>query len=269
MSAFVPAAALPRRGGGAPRTLSRVPPRALPRAAAPARMMAAPPVDDKAVVTEYFNNTGFERWRRIYSEAGEVNRVQRDIRDGHAATVGKILAWVDADGDAAGMTVADAGCGVGSVAIPLAARGAVVSASDISAAMVREAEARAAAAGVAGVRFAVADLETLGGRYDTVVCVDVMIHYPRERMGEMVAHLAAAAERRVIVTFAPRTVLLAALKKVGEFFPGPSKATRAYLHDERDVVAALERAGFAVARTDFSGSRFYFSRILEAVRRAP
>lgn len=229
--------------------------------------MAAPPVDDKAVVKEYFNNTGFDRWNRIYSDEGEVNKVQLDIRDGHAVTVDKILAMVDDDGDADGLTFADAGCGVGSLTIPLASRGANVVASDISAAMVAEATRRAAEASLSGkATFAVSDLEALSGSYDTVCCVDVMIHYPTEKAADMIAHLTSLAERRVIITFAPKTFLLSILKKVGEFFPGPSKATRAYLHAEVDVVAALEKNGYSVKRTDFSGSRFYFSRILEAVK---
>jgi magnesium-protoporphyrin O-methyltransferase len=53
---------------------------------------------------------------------------------------------------------------------------------------------------------------------------------------------------------------------VGELFPGPSKATRAYLHDEAAVVAALKQAGFRLERTEMTGTNFYFSRLLEAVR---
>ena len=45
---------------------------------------------DKEAVRAYFNSTGFERWRKIYGSATEgVNRVQLDIREGHAQTVAK------------------------------------------------------------------------------------------------------------------------------------------------------------------------------------
>lgn len=274
MKAFVAGAPVPARGGVSGHRAALCARAPQPQRAAPARQTpraAAPQVDDKAVVEEYFNNTGFDRWNRIYSEAGEVNSVQKDIRDGHAVTVDKILAWVDEDGDAPGQRFADAGCGVGSLAIPLTKRGALVDASDISAAMVQEARSRAdaelAGADAGRVNFQVSDLETLSGSFDTVCCVDVMIHYPTEKAADMIAHLTSLAERRVILTFAPQTFLLSALKKVGEFFPGPSKATRAYLHAEKDVVAALDKCGWEVRRTDFSGSRFYFSRILEAVRK--
>ena len=47
---------------------------------------------------------------------------------------------------------------------------------------------------------------------------------------------------------------------------GPSKTTRVYLHTEEPVVAALERAGFTITRTEMTGTSFYFSRLLEATR---
>lgn len=46
---------------------------------------------DKEEVTEYFNNNGFERWNKIYSESDEVNNVQMDIRTGHGQTIDKVI----------------------------------------------------------------------------------------------------------------------------------------------------------------------------------
>jgi len=95
---------------------------------------------DKEVVREYFNNSGFQRWKKIYGDTDEVNRVQRDIRLGHSKTVESTLNMLKDEGSLQGVTVCDAGCGTGSLSIPLAKEGAVVYASDISAAMVAEAE---------------------------------------------------------------------------------------------------------------------------------
>jgi len=225
-------------------------------------------VDDKAEVVEYFNNEGFSRWSRIYSEDGEVNVVQMDIREGHAVTVDKVLGWVDSDGSAAsGETFCDAGCGVGSLSLPLAQRGATVVASDISEAMVAEATKRAAAANLAErTSFVTSDLEALQGAYDTVLCIDVLIHYPPDKMAEMVGHLASLATKRLVISFAPDTWYFSLLKAFGGLFPGPSKTTRAYLHTEEAVVDALGKAGFKVAREEMTSSKFYFSRLLEAVR---
>lgn len=76
--------------------------------------------DEKESVKAYFNEVGFERWSRIYSDTDDVNKVQLDIRTGHAQTVDKVLGWI---GDSVkGVTVCDAGCGTGSLSIPLALR---------------------------------------------------------------------------------------------------------------------------------------------------
>lgn len=224
-------------------------------------------VDDKAIVKDYFNATGFDRWRRIYGD-GEVNKVQKDIRVGHQQTLDTVIGWLKADGNLTNLTICDAGCGVGSLAIPLASEGAKVYASDISEKMVTEAAQRATEAlgYTNSIAFSVQDLEGLSGRYHTVICLDVLIHYPSEEATKMIAHLASLADQRLILSFAPKTVLLSILKKVGEFFPGPSKATRAYQHKEADIIKALQDNGFTIKRTSMTSTRFYFSRILEAVR---
>lgn len=223
--------------------------------------------DDKTIVRNYFNAQGFDRWSRIYGD-GQVNKVQRDIRDGHQKTVDYVLYWFKQDGNADGLTVCDAGCGVGSLSIPLAAMGAQVSASDISEKMVEEASYRAKEWLPEGAQptFDAQDLETLEGSYHTVVCLDVLIHYPQEKARDMIAHLSSLAEERLILSFAPKNPFYTVLKRIGEFFPGPSKATRAYLHREADVRAALEANGWQIKRKEFTATQFYFSRLVEAVK---
>jgi magnesium-protoporphyrin O-methyltransferase len=154
---------------------------------------------------------------------------------------------------------------VGSLAIPLALAGAgSVAASDLSEAMVEEARRRAAAAGLAEERlhFSASDLESLQGRYDTVICLDVFIHYPQAAAEEMVRHLAGLAERRLIVSFAPYTPLLALLKGIGQLFPGPSRTTRAYTLREEGIVKAAAAAGFQPVRRSLNQAPFYFSRLI-------
>jgi len=223
--------------------------------------------DDKTIVREYFNATGFDRWRRIYGN-GDVNKVQLDIRNGHQQTVDTVLGWLNADGNVSDLTVCDAGCGVGSLSIPLAQAGATVYASDISEKMVEEAKTRAEALSISPEKltFAVQDLESLSGRYHTVVCLDVLIHYPQDQAMEMIAHLSHLAEARLIMSFAPKTLGYSLLKRIGDFFPGPSKATRAYLHQEKQIVKALTANGWTIERNAMTKTRFYFSRLLEATR---
>jgi magnesium-protoporphyrin O-methyltransferase len=228
-------------------------------------------LDDKTIVREYFNATGFDRWKRIYGD-GEVNKVQANIRTGHQKTIDNVLEWFAEDGDLSAITVCDAGCGVGSLAIPLAKMGAKVFASDISEKMAAEADLRAKAelsdtlSAERMPEFEAKDLEAITGRYHTVVCLDVLIHYPQAKADTMIAHLSSLATDRVLLSFAPKTCFYATLKKVGDFFPGPSKATRAYLHRESDVVKALEANGWEIGRRSLNKAPFYFSRLLEATR---
>ena len=227
---------------------------------------AAEKAAEKAEVKGYFETTGFERWQRIYSESDEVNNVQRNIRIGHQKTVDEVLRWVQEQGDLAGRSFCDAGCGVGSLAIPLAALGAgSVEASDLSEAMVSEADRRAREAGIPAERlhFSASDLESLQGRFDTVICLDVFIHYPQPAAEEMVRHLAGLAERHLIVSFAPYTPLLAILKGIGQLFPGPSRTTRAYTLREEGIVKAAMACGFRPLRRSLNQAPFYFSRLIE------
>ena len=220
---------------------------------------------EKLEVKGYFETTGFERWNRIYSDSDDVNRVQRNIRIGHQKTVDNVLAWLQEQGGLESRSFCDAGCGVGSLTLPLAQLGAgTIAASDLSAAMVQEAQRRAGELGVkpGQISFLASDLESLEGRYDTVICLDVFIHYPQAPAEEMVRHLASMAERHLIVSFAPYTPLLALLKGIGQLFPGPSKTTRAYTLREDGIVAAAEAAGFVLRRRSLNQAPFYFSRLL-------
>ncbi|KAI3759559.1 hypothetical protein L6452_07456 [Arctium lappa] len=225
---------------------------------------------DKEVVREYFTNDGFQRWKKIYGDTDEVNKVQLDIRIGHAKTVENVMKMLTDEGPLRGVSVCDAGCGTGCLSIPLAKEGAIVSASDISPSMVSEAEkqAREELAGIDDLqmpKFEVSDLESLTGKYDTVVCLDVMIHYPQSKADAMIAHLASLAENRLILSFAPKTLYYDLLKRIGELFPGPSKATRAYLHAEADIERALQKVGWKIRKRGLTTTQFYFSRIVEAV----
>ena len=233
-------------------------------------MSPEPLLDDtqaeKQEVKGYFETTGFERWNRIYSQTDDVNKVQRNIRIGHQKTVDEVLSWINESGELSNLSFCDAGCGVGSLSLPLAEMGAgSINASDISEAMAREAQRRAEEAGLnmSKLTFFASDLESLSGSFHTVCCLDVFIHYPQTAAEEMVRHLCSLSEQRLIVSFAPYTPLLALLKGIGQLFPGPSKTTRAYTLKETGIVRAAESCGFKLARRSLNKAPFYFSRLVE------
>ena len=231
----------------------------------PAEQLLNQKAAEKQEVKGYFETTGFDRWNRIYSDSDDVNKVQRNIRIGHQKTVVNVLTWLQEQGQLESRSFCDAGCGVGSLTLPLAQLGAgSIAASDLSEAMVQEAERRAGEEGIAPgrIQFLASDLESLSGRFNTVVCLDVFIHYPQAPAEEMVRHLASMAEQHLIVSFAPYTPLLALLKGIGQLFPGPSKTTRAYTLKETGIVKAAEAAGFVLKRRSLNKAPFYFSRLL-------
>jgi magnesium-protoporphyrin O-methyltransferase len=231
----------------------------------PAEQLLNQKAAEKQEVKGYFETTGFDRWNRIYSDSDDVNKVQRNIRIGHQKTVDNVLTWLQEQGQLESRSFCDAGCGVGSLTLPLAQLGAgSIAASDLSEAMVQEAERRTGEEGIAPgrIQFLASDLESLSGRFNTVVCLDVFIHYPQAPAEEMVRHLASMAEQHLIVSFAPYTPLLALLKGIGQLFPGPSKTTRAYTLKEAGIVKAAEAAGFVLKRRSLNKAPFYFSRLL-------
>jgi magnesium-protoporphyrin O-methyltransferase len=202
-------------------------------------------------------------------------QVQADIRKGHRQTVNKALAAIAGGGDLKGKSVLDAGCGTGSLGVLLAQRKAKsVVASDIAEAMVNEASKAASSQGVGDImRARVGDVEedltqkeNNGELFDTVCCLDVMIHYPDEKIDDIVAALAKQCYGTLVISFAPETLAYRILKRVGELAPGPSKATRAYLHREEHVEAAIARHGFRIVNRDMTATDFYFSRILISER---
>ena len=221
---------------------------------------------EKREVKGYFETTGFDRWNRIYSNSDDVNKVQRNIRIGHQKTVDEVLTWIKQSGQLNDVSFCDAGCGVGSLSIPLAEMGAgSINASDISGAMAEEADRRArdAQLDMSRLRFVASDLESLSGSFHTVCCLDVFIHYPQRAAEDMVRHLCSLTEERLIVSFAPYTPLLALLKGIGQLFPGPSKTTRAYTLREKGIVTAAEASGFKPVRRSLNKAPFYFSRLIE------
>ena len=221
---------------------------------------------EKNEVKEYFNGTGFDRWNRIYSKSDDVNKVQKNIRKGHQKTVDDVIQWIKKYPELSKSSFCDAGCGVGSLTIPLLKAGVQdIQVSDISSSMIEETKSRIKKEGLSSnkVKFKVSDLEKLKGSFDFVICLDVFIHYPQSVAEEMVKHLCDLSKSKLIVSFAPYTPFLAILKNIGKIFPGPSKTTRAYTLKESGIISAAKERGFVVVQKKLNQAPFYFSKLIE------
>ena len=228
--------------------------------------MSSKKILEKSEVREYFNGTGFDRWNKIYSKSDEINTVQKNIRKGHQKTVDDVITYIKHYPELTKKSFCDAGCGVGSLAIPLLRLGIQdLQLSDISSEMIKETKKRINELGLnkRKIKFATCDLEQLRGLFDVVICLDVFIHYPQPVAEEMVKHLCDLSKEKLIVSFAPYTPVLAILKNIGKLFPGPSKTTRAYTLREKGIIKAANAKGFTVVRNKLNQAPFYFSKLIE------
>lgn len=109
-------------------------------------------------------------------EKGDFTQIAAAMRDSGDALVASL-------GITPGLAVLDLGCGDGTTALPAAQRGADVLGVDIAANLVAAGNARAAAAGLANLRFQEGDASNLegleDGRFDLVVSIFGAMFAPR------------------------------------------------------------------------------------------
>jgi magnesium-protoporphyrin O-methyltransferase len=83
----------------------------------------------RARVEDYFDRTATRTWERLTSDA-PVSRIRQTVREGRDRMRATMLSRLPVD--LSGLRVLDAGCGPGVMTAELAARGATVTAADIS-----------------------------------------------------------------------------------------------------------------------------------------
>jgi len=220
---------------------------------------------------EYFDRTAVDAWAALTSET-PVGRIRATVRAGRDRMRATLLSYLPAD--LRGQRLLDAGCGTGALAVEAARRGAEVVAIDLSPRLIELARERTPERlGAGRVDFRVSDmLDPSLGRFEWVVAMDSLIHYEPDDMVEMVARLAERADRGVVFTFAPRTMILSVMHGIGKVFPRGNrspmiepiaeKTLRARVAAHRELGTAFEIG--ASARVD---SGFYISQAMELVRR--
>ena len=218
----------------------------------------------------YFDRTALDAWAALTSDA-PVSRIRATVRAGRDAMRDLLLDWLP--GDMTGLTLLDAGCGTGALAVAAARRGARVTAIDISAQLVGIARDRAPARfdddGVAGgsIDWRVGDMLGLG-EFDHVVAMDSLIHYPCADIVATVAALAARTRRSLAFTFAPKTPLLTVMHNAGKLLPRADRAPAIIPVTETTLRRGFATAlpGWAAPRCERVSGGFYTSQAMELVR---
>jgi len=219
-------------------------------------------------IEHYFDRTAADAWARLTSDA-PVSGIRATVRAGRDRMRATLLDWLPAD--LAGLSVLDAGCGTGALAVEAARRGAQVTAIDLSPTLVQLGRERLPVELRERIELRAGDmLDPALGRFDHVVGMDSLIHY---RPGDAVKVLAGLAQRArcsLLFTFAPSTPLLAAMIGVGRLFPRGDRAPFIEPVAERKLRALIADAqpldGFEVGRTQRIASGFYTSQAMELRR---
>ncbi len=211
----------------------------------------------------YFDRTAAKAWEQLTSDA-PVSGIRATVRAGRTEMRNTLLSWLPHD--MRGLRLLDAGCGTGALAVEAAQRGAHVVAIDVAGSLVAIGRDRAPA-GLA-IDWRVGDmLDPALGRFDHVVAMDSLIHYQPRDIAWVVARLAENTHGSIAMTFAPRTVLLAAMLGVGRLFPRADKSPAILPVRDRHLRTLIGQTvpHARIGRDRRISAGFYTSHALEVV----
>jgi len=211
----------------------------------------------------YFDRTASKAWEQLTSDA-PVSGIRAKVRAGRTEMRDTLLSWLP--DDMTGLRLLDAGCGTGALAVEAAQRGAEVVAIDVASSLVAIARARAPA-GLA-IDWRVGDmLDPMLGRFDHVVAMDSLIHYPAFDIVDVIRALADRTAGSIAFTFTPQTPMLSAMLGVGRLFPRGDRSP-AIIPVREPLLRTLLRHALPSARLGRDrriSASFYTSHALEVL----
>lgn len=217
----------------------------------------------------YFDRTALEAWAQLTSDA-PVSRIRATVRAGRDRMRDTLLSWLP--DQPAGASLLDAGCGTGALAVAAARSGAHVTGVDVSGSLIELAKERAPRDVLPGtVTFRTGDLlDPALGRFDYIVAMDSLIHYPTEQILGVLGALAARTNRAIAFTFAPQTPALSLMHAAGKLFPRADRAPAiepvSVERIQRGIGESKALAGWKIGRSARITSGFYMSHALELTR---
>lgn len=231
-------------------------------------MSATSYLQRRGQLERYFDRTALRSWEALTSDA-PVSRIRATVRAGRERMRRLILDRLPTH--LADIRVLDAGCGPGSLAPVLAARGAQVVAIDLSTQLVELARRRTAAELLSSIDYRVGDMsDPRLGEFDYVVAMDSLIHYTCADILGVLRDLTQRTHRALLFTFAPKTVPLALMHAVGRVFPKADRAPAiepvAPRRLQRCMACDPALRSWRVADSERVASGFYTSQLLQLVR---
>lgn len=225
--------------------------------------MSTPYLTRRTEIETYFDRTAVGAWEKLTSDA-PVSGVRARVRAGRDEMRSRLLSYLPLD--LRGITILDAGCGTGALAVEAAKRGAQVTAIDLSPQLVAVARERLPAG--LDVTFLSGDmLDPELGTFDYVIGMDSIIHYPTKDMINIIEALSRMATKAMIFSYPPRTIPLAILWGVGKLFPRGDKSPAIEPQAPKKLRAALAKIeGVKLGGTHRVATGFYISEAQELLR---
>jgi len=228
-------------------------------------MSAISYIDRRGKLQDYFDRTAHDAWAKLTSDA-PVSGIRATVRAGRDQMRTSILSKLPQD--LSGKRVLDAGCGTGALALELANRGATVTAVDLSPNLIELALSRIPEEGRKNIRFHAGDmLDEAYGEFDYMIGMDSMIHYCAKDMLSVLEKLSMRVSEKILFTFAPSTLPLELMIRVGRLFPRKNRAPFIEPISQTRLENYIDQSpwffDWKVASTKLISSGFYKSQLME------
>lgn len=228
-------------------------------------MSAISYLNRRSKLQDYFDRTANDAWAKLTSDA-PVSGIRATVRAGRDQMRANLIARLPES--LAGKRILDAGCGTGALALELAKKGASVVAIDLSPNLIELAKERIAPADRQNIDFRSGDMldESLG-EFDYVVGMDSMIHYCAADMLVVLEKLAPRVTNKIVFTFAPSTLALEVMIRVGRLFPRKDRAPFIEPISQVKLSKLIEQSpwfvDWKIPHTQLVSSGFYKSQLME------
>ena len=228
-------------------------------------MSAISYLNRRSKLQDYFDRTANDAWAKLTSDA-PVSGIRATVRAGRDQMRSNLIARLPES--LAGRRILDAGCGTGALALELAQKGASVVAIDLSPNLIELAKERIAPADRQNIDFRSGDMLDDGlGEFDYVVGMDSMIHYCAADMLVVLEKLAPRVSKKIVFTFAPSTLPLEVMIRVGRLFPRKDRAPFIEPISQVKLSKLINQSpwfvDWKIPHTQLVSSGFYKSQLME------
>ena len=227
-------------------------------------------LDRRSKLQDYFDRTANDAWAKLTSDA-PVSGIRATVRAGRDQMRNSIISRLPEN--LTGKRVLDAGCGTGAVALELANKGALVTAVDLSPNLIELAKSRIPESDRQNIQFYAGDmLDEAYGDFDYVIGMDSMIHYCAKDMLVVLEKLSSRVSEKILFTFAPSTLPLELMIRVGRLFPRRDRApfiepiSQTRLH--QTIKGSPWFVDWEVPFTHLVSSGFYKSQLMELQKKS-